>query len=45
MAAETVSTRPKREVELANLDQQIVFAKAAILKGVDAAILVGDMKV
>ena len=45
LAAETVSARPAREVELADFDQQIGLAKAAILKGVDAAIFVGDMKV
>ncbi|WP_258191540.1 recombinase family protein [Sphingomonas sp. PP-CE-3G-477] len=45
LATETVSTRPEREVELANLDRQISLAKAAILKGVDAAMFVEDMKV
>ncbi|WP_443024596.1 recombinase family protein [Sphingomonas sp. Leaf343] len=45
LAAETVSTRPEREVELANLDRQISLAKAAILKGVDAAMFVEEMKV
>ncbi len=45
LAAETVSTRPEREVELANLDWQISLAKAAILKGVDAAMFVEEMKV
>ncbi|WP_307087494.1 hypothetical protein [Sphingomonas faeni] len=38
LAAETVNARPEREVELANLDRQIALAKAAILKGVDAAL-------
>ena len=45
LAAETVNARPEREVELANLDRQIALAKAAILKGVDAAMFVEDMKV
>ena len=45
LAAEMVSTRPEREVELANLDRQISLAKAAILKGVDAAMFVEEMKV
>ncbi|TVV69728.1 hypothetical protein FOY91_20980 [Sphingomonas solaris] len=45
LVAETVSTRPEREVELANLDRQIGLAKAAILKGVDAAMFVEEMKV
>ncbi|MES3096995.1 hypothetical protein [Sphingomonas aerolata] len=45
VATEMLSTRPKREVELANLDRQIVLAKAAILKGVDAAMFVEKMKV
>lgn len=45
MSAETVNARPEREVELANLDRQIALAKAAILKGVDAAMFVEDMKV
>ena len=44
MAADTVNARPEREVELANLDRQIALAKAAILKGVDAAMFVEDMK-
>ncbi|WP_162233705.1 hypothetical protein [Sphingomonas sp. Leaf17] len=44
LAAETVNARPEREVELANLDRQITLAKAAILKGVDAAMFVEDMK-
>ena len=44
LAAETVNARPQREVELENLDRQIALAKAAILKGVDAAMFVGDMK-
>jgi len=44
LATEMVSTRPKRE-ELANLDRQIVLAKAAILKGVYAAMFVEKMKV
>jgi site-specific DNA recombinase len=44
LAAETVNVRPEREVELANLDRQIALAKAAILKGVDAAMFVEDMK-
>ncbi len=45
LAAETVSTRPEREVELANLDRQIALAKEAILKGVDATMFVEEMKV
>ena len=45
LATEMVSTRPKREVELANLNRQIVLAKAAILKSVDAAMFVEKMKV
>ncbi len=45
LTAETVSTRPEREVELANLNRQISLAKAAILKGVDAAMFVEEMKV
>lgn len=45
LAAETVNARPEREVELANLDRQITLAKAAILKDVDAAMFVEDMKI
>ena len=44
LSAETVNARPEREVELANLDRPIALAKAAILKGVDAAVFVEDMK-
>ncbi len=44
LPAETVNARPEREVKLANLDRQSALAKAAILKGVDAAMFVEDMK-
>ncbi|KQN33155.1 zinc ribbon domain-containing protein [Sphingomonas sp. Leaf38] len=45
LTAETVSARPEREAELANLDHQLARAKAAILKGVDAMVFVDEMKV
>ena len=44
LTAETVSARP-REAELANLDHQLSRAKAAILKGVDATVFVGETKI
>ena len=45
LTAETVSARPEREAELANLDHQLGYAKAAILKGVDATVFVDEMKI
>ncbi len=45
LTAETVSARPEREAELANLDHQLGRAKAAILKGVDATVFVDEMKI
>ena len=45
LTAETVSDRPEREAELANLDRQLGYAKAAILKGVDAVVFVQEMKI
>ena len=45
LTAETVSARPEREAELANLDHQFGCAKAAILKGVDAMVFVEEMKI
>ena len=45
LTAETVSSRPEREAELANLDHQLGYAKAAILKGVDATVFVDEMKI
>ena len=45
LTAETVSARPEREAELANLDHQLGCAKAAILKGVDAMVFVDEMKI
>ncbi|PTW47930.1 DNA invertase Pin-like site-specific DNA recombinase [Sphingomonas faeni] len=45
LTAETVSARPEREAELANPDQQLSRAKAAILEGVDAMVFVEEMKI
>ena len=45
LTAETVSARPEREAELANLDHQLSRAKTAILKGVDATVFVDEMKI
>ena len=45
LTAETVSARPEREAELANLDHKLSLAKAAILKGVDAMVFVDEMKI
>ena len=45
LEAAAVGARPEREVELADVDRQITLAKAAILKGVDAAIFAEDMRV
>lgn len=45
LTAEMVSARPEREAELANLDHQLGYAKAAILKGVDATVFVDEMKI
>ncbi len=45
LMAETVSARPEREAELANLDHKLSRAKAAILKGVDAMVFVDEMKI
>jgi site-specific DNA recombinase len=45
LAAQTVSARPQREIELAKLEDWIGRARAAIMKGIDAAMFVEDMKV
>jgi len=45
LTAETVSARPEREAELANLDHQLGYAKAAILKGVAATVFVDEMRI
>ncbi len=45
LTAETVSARPEREAELANLDHELGCAKATILKGVDATVFVDEMKI
>ncbi len=45
LTAETFDARPEREAELANLDHQLGYAKAAILKGVDATVFVDEMKI
>ena len=45
LMAETVSARPEREAELANLDHKLSRAKAAILEGVDAMVFVDEMNI
>lgn len=45
LTAETVSARPEREAELANLDHQLSRATIAILKGADATVFVEDITV
>lgn len=45
LAAETVSARAARQLELADINNQIALARSAILNGVDAAMFVEELRV
>jgi site-specific DNA recombinase len=44
LAAATATIRPEREVEMAEVEQQVATIKTAILKGVDASMFVVELK-